>query len=62
MGHMSVLLGIPIQNVTRQGPELVFVVYPQIFSNLPAPHFWAFSFFIMLVFLGIDSQVIYIFC
>ena len=56
MGHMSFMLDVPIQNVTREGPELVFVVYPQIFTNLPAPHFWAVAFFLMLVFLGIDSQ------
>ena len=54
---MSYQLDLPVQNVTRQGPELVFVVYPQIFANLPAPHLWAILFFVMLIFLGIDSQV-----
>ncbi|CAK8682669.1 unnamed protein product [Clavelina lepadiformis] len=56
MGHMSYVLNRPVANVTTEGPELVFIVYPQLFANLPVPQLWAFLFFLMLVFLGIDSQ------
>jgi len=56
MGHMAHLLGAEIEKVVKQGPELVFILYPQIFANLPLPPLWAALFFLTLVMLGIDSQ------
>lgn len=42
------------------GPGLVYVVYPQAFANMPAAQLWAVLFFLMLLCLGLDSEVIWI--
>ena len=39
------------------GSALVFIVYPEVLSKLPGAQFWCFIFFLMLVTLGLDSQV-----
>jgi len=56
MGHMAYLLDTKVEKVVKQGPELVFILYPQIFVNLPAPPIWSILFFLTLIMLGIDSQ------
>lgn len=39
------------------GPGLVFVVYPQAFANMPVSQLWSVMFFLMLLCLGLDSEV-----
>ncbi|KAF3841301.1 hypothetical protein F7725_007163 [Dissostichus mawsoni] len=55
-GYMSHLQGIPVSDLAVDGPGLVFVVYPQAFSNMPVSQLWAVIFFFMLLCLGLDSE------
>ena len=43
--------------VLPQGPGLVFEVYPEAIATLPASQVWSALFFVMLIFLGMDSAV-----
>ena len=56
LGSLAYSQGTTVDQVVTQGPGLVFVVFPHALSQLPLPQLWAVIFFLMLVFLGIDSQ------
>lgn len=50
--------GLPVSTVATGGPALAFITYPEAIGMLPFPQFWAIIFFLMLFFLGLDSEVI----
>ena len=56
LGFLAYNVGAPVAEVVKSGPDLAFITYPTIISQLPfwAP-FFGVIFFLMLVTLGIDS-------
>lgn len=47
-----------IENVVKAGPGLAFQVYPKAILMMPQPRVWGALFFLMIFFLGIDSQFV----
>ncbi|XP_049823005.1 sodium- and chloride-dependent glycine transporter 1-like isoform X2 [Aethina tumida] len=60
IGFMSHETGIPVATVATEGPGLAFVTYAEALSLMPLPHIWSVLFFLMLFFLGLDSQFVQI--
>ncbi|XP_072311165.1 sodium- and chloride-dependent betaine transporter-like [Eucyclogobius newberryi] len=58
LGFMAYELQMPMEEVTSSGPGLAFIAYPKALSMLPGSSFWAVLFFLMIIFLGLDSQFV----
>ncbi|XP_054480571.1 sodium- and chloride-dependent GABA transporter 2-like isoform X2 [Anoplopoma fimbria] len=58
LGFMSFEQNVPISEVAESGPGLAFIAYPRAVSMMPFSPVWAALFFIMIVFLGLDSQFV----
>nr|XP_020455092.1 sodium- and chloride-dependent GABA transporter 2-like [Monopterus albus] len=58
LGFMADDLGITMEEVATSGPGLAFIAYPKALSLLPGSSFWAVLFFLMILFLGLDSQFV----
>ncbi|XP_052757826.1 sodium- and chloride-dependent glycine transporter 2-like isoform X2 [Galleria mellonella] len=58
LGFAAERAGVPVGQVATAGPGLAFVTYPAAVTMMPAPNFWAVTFFVMLFFLGIDSMFV----
>ncbi|CAN9513221.1 unnamed protein product [Ophioblennius macclurei] len=56
IGYMAHIHNLPVDNIATDGPGLVFVIYPEVLSTMPAFQLWTPLFFIMLLCLGLDSQ------
>lgn len=57
LGFAAERAGVPVSEVATAGPGLAFITYPAAVTLMPAPNFWAITFFVMLFFLGIDTMV-----
>ncbi|KAM7397038.1 hypothetical protein PAMP_020036 [Pampus punctatissimus] len=58
LGFMSYEQNIPISEVAESGPGLAFIAYPRAVAMMPFSPLWACCFFIMIVFLGLDSEFV----
>ncbi len=58
LGHLSKISGIPINKLPIAGTDLSFITYPGLLCKLENSNFWAILFFLMMVSLGLDTQVI----
>ncbi|XP_020782356.2 sodium- and chloride-dependent betaine transporter-like [Boleophthalmus pectinirostris] len=58
LGFMAYELQVSMEEVTASGPGLAFIAYPKALSMLPGSSFWAVLFFLMIIFLGLDSQFV----
>lgn len=58
---MSEISGREIKDVAEQGSTLVFIVYPEAIATMPWAPVWSIFFFLMLLTLGLDSSVLFLF-
>uniref|UniRef100_A0A1I8J7H8 Transporter n=1 Tax=Macrostomum lignano TaxID=282301 RepID=A0A1I8J7H8_9PLAT len=56
IGFMAHKTGLPVAEVTKSGPGLAFVAYPEGLAAMPVAPLWSVLFFIMILTLGVDSQ------
>ncbi|KAL8587502.1 hypothetical protein ACOMHN_000908 [Nucella lapillus] len=56
LGSMAHSKNTTVDQVTAQGPGLVFVVYPEALSQMPISPLWAVLFFFMVCILGFSTQ------
>ncbi|XP_062853953.1 sodium- and chloride-dependent GABA transporter 2-like [Trichomycterus rosablanca] len=59
LGFMANEQGMDISMVAESGPGLAFIAYPRAVALMPVPQLWAVFFFIMILFLGLDSEFVY---
>ena len=60
IGHLADRLGVQVDKVSDGGTGLAFIIFPAAILTLPFPPFWSVLFFVMLLTLGLDSQVSHI--
>ncbi|GAU93469.1 hypothetical protein RvY_05404 [Ramazzottius varieornatus] len=58
LGFMAGEMGVEVKDVAEQGPGLAFITYPKAATQMPLGALWASLFFVMLLFLGVDSQFV----
>ncbi|KAM4581884.1 sodium- and chloride-dependent GABA transporter 2-like [Fundulus diaphanus] len=59
LGFMAKEQNVDISMVAESGPGLAFIAYPRAVALMPFPQLWAIFFFVMIIFLGLDSEFVY---
>uniref|UniRef100_A0AC34FRG7 Transporter n=1 Tax=Panagrolaimus sp. ES5 TaxID=591445 RepID=A0AC34FRG7_9BILA len=57
LGYMAFIGGKEIAEIVKPTAGLIFVVFPELIRHLPLKQIWCFAVFLMIVILGLDSQV-----
>lgn len=57
LGFMANEQGVHVGEVAESGPGLAFIAYPKAVAQMPVAPLWSILFFIMVILLGLDSQV-----
>uniref|UniRef100_A0A669B6R0 Transporter n=1 Tax=Oreochromis niloticus TaxID=8128 RepID=A0A669B6R0_ORENI len=57
LGFMAYEQNTDISKVAESGPGLAFIAYPRAVAMMPFPQLWAVFFFVMIILLGLDSEV-----
>ncbi|XP_054639901.1 sodium- and chloride-dependent GABA transporter 2-like [Dunckerocampus dactyliophorus] len=60
LGFMAKEQGMDISMAAESGPGLAFIAYPRAVALMPLPQLWAVSFFVMIIFVGLDSEFAYV--
>uniref|UniRef100_A0A8C7JI84 Solute carrier family 6 member 4a n=1 Tax=Oncorhynchus kisutch TaxID=8019 RepID=A0A8C7JI84_ONCKI len=56
LGYMAEMRKIGVETVAKDaGPSLLFIIYAEAITNMPAATFFAIIFFLMIIMLGLDS-------
>lgn len=56
LGFMANITGQNIEDVAAGGVGLAFVAYPNALTQLPMPYLWSSLFFLMIIFVVLDTQ------
>ncbi|EAS00316.3 Na-dependent neurotransmitter transporter (macronuclear) [Tetrahymena thermophila SB210] len=56
MGYMSNVTNIDINDMPLKGPDLAFIVFPAVLVQMPFSNILSIIFFMVMIFLGIDTQ------
>ena len=59
IGFMAKQADLPVEDVIKGGPGLIFIAYPEAVTQMPIPQLWSFLFFVMIITLGLDSQFVF---
>ena len=57
IGNLAFVTQQEVKDVVSSGSGLAFIVFPYAVTKLPFPPFWSLLFFVMMLTLGLDSEV-----
>ena len=60
IGNLAYVTQQEVKDVVSAGSGLAFIVFPFAVTKLPFPPIWALIFFVMMLTLGLDSEVIFV--